>query len=340
MVRCIEAGICHGIVALRRQGLRQKTIARRYHITQGAVSKILKRFRETGLVTSRPRSGRPLKTSGRDDRDLLRICRRNRTQTVGVLRREWQQTLGFRVSRSLVNARLLKAGLYARRPRRKVLLTPHHCTRRLAWARAHQRISLQQWRHVIFSDEARFEIHRRDGRVRVRRRNEEVYHETCIQPRVHSGGGGLTVWGAFHAMGKSELVVLEGNLNQDRYLRILQETLLPFARITFEANFVYMDDNAPAHRARRVTAFLDGEEVERLPWPACSPDMNPIENLWAELSRQMNMLVNQPTTLVELRASLMAAWDAIPAQTLVSLSDSMPRRVQALLSARGRYTRY
>ena len=64
--------------------------------------------------------------------------------------------------------------------------------------------------------------------------------------------------------------------------------MLPFARATFQDNFVYQDDNAPAHRARTVGTFLEDQGVEHLPWPACSPDMNPIENLWAEVTRKIN----------------------------------------------------
>lgn len=340
MVRHVDAGICRSIVELRREGLRQTTIARRFRINQGTVSRILKRYRISGLLTPLPGRGRKLKTTERQDRYLRRLCLNGRTRTTNTLRAEWMETLGFPVSRSLVNARLLRAGLYARRPRWKILLTPRHRQSRMEWARQYQRIDVGHWRHVIFSDEARFEVYRRDGRVRVRRRREEVYHEQCVMPRVHSGGGGVTVWAAFHATGKSQLFIIEGNLNQQGYLDILREVLLPFARGTFGANFRFQDDNAPAHRARAVLQFMDEQEIHRLPWPASSPDMNPIENLWAELSRQLNLLVNQPTNVAQLREALTTAWEAIPVQTLTALAESMPRRLRALMDAHGGYTRY
>jgi hypothetical protein len=128
-----------------------------------------------------------------------------------------------------------------------------------------------------------------------------------VLPRVHSGGGGVTVWAAFHATGKSQLFIIEGNLDHRRYMDILQGVLLPFAQGTFGANFLFQDDNAPAHRARAVLQFMDEQEIDRLPWPAASPDMNPIENLWAELSRQLNLLPNQPTNVAELREALTTA---------------------------------
>ncbi len=89
-----------------------------------------------------------------------------------------------------------------------------------------------------------------------------------------------------------------------------------------------------------MATFLEEEGVEHMPWPACSPYMNPIENVWAEVTRGINKLEHQPTNVVECRQAVMDAWAAIPVETLESLADSMPRRVRALLNARGSHTRY
>lgn len=65
---------------------------------------------------------------------------------------------------------------------------------------------------LVMRPEARFEVYRRDGRIRVRRRREELYHESSIMPRAHSGGVGVTIWCAFHDCGKNDVVVLDRNL--------------------------------------------------------------------------------------------------------------------------------
>ena len=340
MVRQLTAAVCYGVLALRQSGFKQRRIARQYSITQGAVSKILKRHAITGVPTPRPRPGRPLKTTRRQDRYLIRMCAAGRTKTTNTLRAEWQNATNVPVSRTLVNGRLLRAGYHARRPLRKPRLSRRHRERRLQWARNHLNLQREHWNHVIFSDEARFEVYRHDGRIRVRRRVEELYHEQCILPRVQAGGGGITVWGAFHAGGKSDLIVLDGNLDQQQFIRILENTMLPFATAAFGANFVYLDDNDPAHRARTVTAFLQDQDVEHLPWPACSPDMNPIENLWSEVTRRSNQLAHQPTNVNELRQAVMDAWADIPLNLLRTLSESMPRRVAALRAAAGGHTRF
>ncbi len=75
-------------------------------------------------------------------------------------------------------------------------------------------------------------------------------------------------------------------------------------------------------------------------WPAVSPDMNPIENLWSEVIHTKDASANQLTNLAELRQAVIDAWQALPLQNLATLIDSLPRRIQALYDARGGHTKY
>ena len=75
-------------------------------------------------------------------------------------------------------------------------------------------------------------------------------------------------------------------------------------------------------------------------WPAVSPNMNPIENTWSEVTRTMDASTNQPTNLAKLRQAVIDAWHAPSLQTLATLIDSMPRRVQAFYDAHGAHTNY
>jgi hypothetical protein len=150
----------------------------------------------------------------------------------------------------------------------------------------------------------------------------------------------VSIWGAIHYYGKSQLVFIEGALNQDGYMDIIQNTLLPFARATFQDNFVLIQDNATPHRARRTMQLLDEEEVHVMDWPPVSPDMNPIEHVWDYIGRQIRSMDNPPTSVDTLRQAVQRAWDEMPQEVITRLIDSMPRRTMALAAARGGYTRY
>ena len=203
-----------------------------------------------------PRPGRPRKTAEREDRYQLRLCRNRRTKTENTLRAEWLRFTNTPVSRMLVNLRLIRAGYFGRRSLKKPLLLQRRRQARMDWARKHLRWRPGHWQHVIFSDESRFLLYRIDGRIRVRRQQHEAYKEYYIVPIVQAGGDAVTIWGAFHHGGKCDIHIVDGNLDQYQYLQILEEKLLPFARLTFGDNFVYQDDNARHHRARTLVNFM------------------------------------------------------------------------------------
>ena len=126
MVCQLPTRVCHGVVALRAQGLKQVDIAAFYGITQREVKKIPKRNAETGRPTSRPRLGCHRKTTIRQDRVLIRLSTAGRTKPASSLRTEWQNDINVPVSVPLVKKRLVSAGYHSRRPLWKPIITIGH----------------------------------------------------------------------------------------------------------------------------------------------------------------------------------------------------------------------
>ena len=96
-------------------------------------------------------------------------------------------------------------------------------------------------------------------------------------------------------------------------------------------DFILMDDNATAHRARIVNAFLDEQGIQRMYWPAQSPDLNPLEHVWDMLQRRIQARNPQPTTRIELANALVAEWGITPLAHIQTLIRSLPNRIREVI---------
>ena len=101
---------------------------------------------------------------------------------------------------------------------------------------------------------------------------------------------------------------------------------------------IFQHDLAPAHSAKTTGKWFTDHGITVLNWPANSPDLNPIENLWDIVKRKLR--VTRPNTVDELKAAIEASWASITPQQCHSLIASMPRRIEAVISAKGFPTKY
>ncbi|GFW19631.1 transposable element Tcb2 transposase [Trichonephila clavipes] len=104
--------------------------------------------------------------------------------------------------------------------------------------------------------------------------------------------------------------------------------------------FLFMDDNAPYHRTVAAEQLLESEDIERMDWPARSPDLNPIEHVWDFLGRRLAARTLPPVTIRELRLALQDEWAAMPQQLIDTLILSMGRRCETCLAVRGDHIPY
>ena len=129
----------------------------------------------------------------------------------------------YGISRQTVLRRLRQARQPIR-PRRSYVgqvLTARHWAARLQWAQRHFRWGRQQWTRVLFSDESRFNLSHHDGRIRVFRRRGERFADNCLIGRDRFGGWSVMVWGGVMGRRKTNVIVVQGNLNAQSYIKML-----------------------------------------------------------------------------------------------------------------------
>jgi hypothetical protein len=148
------------------------------------------------------------------------------------------------------------------------------------------------------------------------------------------------MWAGFSAVGKTKLAVLHGKQNSDDYVYTVSEFMLPYAHQHYGTDFTFQQDGASIHRSKRTLEFFAEQEVRVLPWPARSPNLNPIENLWSIMSRHVYAYGRQFSSVCELKAALYEAWDAINMSVLLALIKSMPRRCKECIKKPGNKTHY
>ncbi|CAD6198345.1 unnamed protein product [Caenorhabditis auriculariae] len=163
------------------------------------------------------------------------------------------------------------------------------------------------------------------------------YHPKYQLPTVKHGGGSCMVWGAFSGSGIGPLHRVNGIMDKHVYKDILQNQMLPHLRAMGRGS-VYQQDNDPKHTSLFVKDWFKSRRVNVMGWPSQSPDLNPIEHLWEELERRCAN--KRAKNCNEKFAQLLSEWNQIPMSTIDTLLNSMQRRCQAVIDARGFATKY
>lgn len=155
---------------------------------------------------------------------------------------------------------------------------------------------------------------------------------------VKFGGGGVMVWGCITAFGVGFLHKVDGRLNGSAYIDLLGNNLIPTVHQYSMTDWIFQQDNATCHVAQQVKNWFEGEQIQVMKWPAQSPDLNPIENLWDSIAKDVD--AENPTSLSSLWASVNKVWDTIPLERIKVLYESFPKRCEAVIKARGGPTKY
>ena len=278
------------------------------------------------------RRGRPPMTTAVQRRRLVAYVRQNPLSSAAAAAR----ACGLSISGRSVRRILSLNSMVHLRIRPSLVLPPRILADRLAFARSHVSWNQLTWNRVIFTDEKKFNLVGNDSHVSAWSLRHQRYEVSVLQPSRAS----LMVWGAISSVGTLHLLCTDPSVTAESYVNMLERDFFDVMDYNLPDDVIWMHDNAPAHRASYTREFFQRKGMEVLQWPARSPDLNPIENVWGILSQRLYCDGRTYHNTTELWEAVSVEWHQIGQETIQNLYNSMPRRMMDVLEANGQRIKY
>jgi len=220
-------------------------------------------------------------------------------------------------------------------------LKQQHKKKRLQWAERCKEYTLEDWKRIVWTDETKINHLGSDGREWVWKDVGELLNDRLVKSTVKFEGGNVMMWGCMLWDG-IEYATIEGNMDAELYCAILEDELQQSLDYhdKSSSDIIFQQDNNPKHRSKWADNWLKEHGFDVMKWPAQSPDLNPIVHLWWYLKRRLDEYEHPPSSQHQLWEHCEVEWEKIPKEVCQNLIMSMPKRVAAVLEAKGRHTKY
>jgi transposase len=355
------------LIGLVQGGSSGRKAAAEIALPKSTGNDILRAWRDRGHAYPKTSPGRPPLLTERAKRHLHRQLNLHPFKSFIEFGTE------FHVGANTISRFAASVGLFSSIARHGVVLDAEKAAARLQYAKDHENFD---WGRVGFSDESAFRLGYR-GVERVIRPRGKAWDPKYVIVDENTNSGSIMVWGMIAKGKKYPLVRMEyydkdGKELFNRANRHPAETDIPhhweerrrtvnglvyqeqvlyhrlsrwLGDLATERGQVYsLEDNATVHNSHATNEVRLELGLERLPHPARSPDLNPIEHVWAivkkaVLKRQRSGLLTL-NSVEDLWVAMRDEWDAVPQETIDRIIDSMPARLEAVIAVNGWHTRY
>lgn len=234
-------------------------------------------------------------------------------------------------------------GLKSHEKQVKPKLSQANIKNRLDFANKCKDWTVEGWKKVIWSDETKINRFCSDGRSWY-----WAHEGTSLQPHhvkqtIKHGGGSIMIWGCMTTQGPGFMCKIDGKMDQHLYKTILEGELAK--KIDFYGlnprEVIFQHDNCPIHKAKTAAEYLQNREYQVLEQPAQSPDLNPVENLWSKVKRELNKYEPPPNGMIEFWARIQETWgQKITVNDCMVLIESISRSIEAVRKAKGWWAKY
>jgi transposase len=326
-------------ISLLQNGLSNRNVASITGVSKSTISRIAQ---EMDIDKENLKGGCPSKLSPTDQRRIIHSITSgkldNAVQATHFINSINESHVSSKTVRRTLKQHGLKAVVKAKRP----LLKAQHRKARLSFALKYQNWTVDDWKRVLWSDETKINKIGSDGHQYVWKKAGEPLSDRTTQPTVKFGGGNIMVWGCMGWNGVGMLAEIEGRMDSAQYVEILAQHLsqsIEYLEIP-AGEAIFQQDNDPKHTSKMAQKWFSENHIQVLDWPAQSPDLNPIEHLWFHLKKQLQKYPSPPKGVWELWERVEVEWPKIEPQECQKLIESIPRRLAAVIKAKGGHTKY
>jgi len=335
----ITAAQTKHVLFLLDSGTSATKISQELGLSLGTISNIRSQHRSNLPKSS---GGRPTKLSSANIDYARCVIQMGKVDNAVEMAKILQNVTNQSISAQTVHRQLRIKGMRPVVKKKRPLLKPHHRRARMEFAERHSEWTIEDWKKVIWSDETKINRLGSDGRKYVWKDVGESLSDRLVEGTVKFGGGNLMMWGCMGWDGVGYATRIEGRMDGDLYMAImddeLQQTLEYYNKSVDD--IIFQQDNDPKHTCKKVQKWFQDHGFTVMKWPAQSPDLNPIEHLWNYLKRRLREFEEPAGSVSELWDRVQRLWEDIPKEECQKLIESMPRRVAAVIRAKGGYTKY
>lgn len=319
------------ILALKKQGVSYREISKEIGCSHTTAMRICEKFFVNGTIEHEKGNGRKLKFSDEIVNQILNSVKKNNALSYRKLSKLISKEIDIDLKKSTLSNILKSKGYRSVKKIKKPFLTKKHMQRRFQTCQDFLFMSLEERKKIIFSDEKRFFLNGNDSRGNIILDKNSIFKDKIVptfkQPRS------VMVWACFSYYGTGKLVFVENTMKAVDYVTILSNNLKSSASKMNLNNFSFQQDNAPPHKANLTLNFFRKHEISYLDWPAQSPDINPIENLWDIVDRRVQE--RAPKTLEDLKKFIQIEWDNLTQELCQNLSNSFEKRIKLVIKENG-----
>ena len=312
------------IVARKKDKVNTQELAEEVDLSPSQVNRIYKRYKQNGQVSRKKGSGRRKVLTKAQKLQLLRAAGRR----PGALVQSIIDEFNIPCSDETAITYLKSMGYSYKKTQKRPYLDYVDEQARLYWTQSYREYPFTT---TVFVDESVFQV----GRPYYSwgKKGDPIPLETRSFPPT------VSVWGSISMLGKVSLTFYEGTLDAYDYQTLLRNHLYRQAnQLWGEGVWIMLQDGATCHTAGSTIRAISNHAGDIIDWPAASPDLNPMENVWSILKDRVAK--RNPQTKEDLKNFIRQEWRNLDNDEVITIAESMPDRVLMLIENKGSYTGY